>query len=157
MNASPEAVTELLAMRDKGAEIIWPERGLWFDRVDTANGRRRCSICGDVPREHLVYDHCHATGLHRGQLCRSCNNFEGRTTTAALEVWRLTAPMLTVGRRSLYGDEGLDRGLTKEQLMTWEMPRLLAVAAEHDRIVSAAHQRVATAAIAAMFQPAGAA
>lgn len=32
---------------------------------------KHCSICGDI--ENLVVDHCHATKLIRGVLCRNCN------------------------------------------------------------------------------------
>lgn len=35
----------------------------------------RCAICG-LKSERII-DHDHATGLERGELCRSCNTLEG--------------------------------------------------------------------------------
>lgn len=46
----------------------------------------RCGLCGF--RFPLVVDHCHDTGLIRGQLCRSCNVTEGVGNGHNLDQWR---------------------------------------------------------------------
>lgn len=33
----------------------------------------QCAICGIVPQDRMVVDHCHETGKVRGLLCRPCN------------------------------------------------------------------------------------
>jgi hypothetical protein len=35
----------------------------------------KCALCGK--KQQLVVDHCHATGVVRGMLCRGCNGFLG--------------------------------------------------------------------------------
>lgn len=37
----------------------------------------KCAICGVTPKTRLCVDHCHATGIVRGLLCRSCNTAIG--------------------------------------------------------------------------------
>ncbi len=45
----------------------------------------RCAVCA-VRGQHLVDDHCHASGQVRGLLCRSCNVREGRSGSDPLFV-----------------------------------------------------------------------
>lgn len=33
----------------------------------------KCKICGRIPSDRLVVDHCHDTDIVRGLLCRTCN------------------------------------------------------------------------------------
>ena len=42
----------------------------YFAMRDAQNGK--CAIC-ETPTEHLVVDHCHASGVVRGLLCHACN------------------------------------------------------------------------------------
>lgn len=51
------------------------ESHLSWQRAEDGSGSW-CAICGLVGTD-LVMDHCHATGLERGLLCRSCNVQEG--------------------------------------------------------------------------------
>ena len=32
-----------------------------------------CESCGDIPKKHMVMDHCHETGRFRGWICDQCN------------------------------------------------------------------------------------
>lgn len=64
-----------------------------YDQLLEAQGGR-CAICGGTRRQRLSVDHCHATGLVRGLLCRMCN---GRLLTASKdrpEVLRAAAAYL---------------------------------------------------------------
>lgn len=47
----------------------------------------KCAVCGEKPAGSLHLDHDHATGEHRGLLCRSCNVLIGhaRESPAILE------------------------------------------------------------------------
>lgn len=54
----------LRSHRDEAVETLQQEQG------------GRCAVCLD--RAAAVLDHCHATGLVRGMLCRSCNLLDGR-------------------------------------------------------------------------------
>lgn len=47
----------------------------------------RCGWCGSDTRR-LVEDHCHATGLIRGLLCRPCNSSEGWGPETVWGGWR---------------------------------------------------------------------
>jgi Recombination endonuclease VII len=59
-----------------------------YDALFTAQGGR-CAICRETRSQRLSVDHCHATGVVRGLLCRRCN---GRLLTAALDrPWVLRA------------------------------------------------------------------
>jgi hypothetical protein len=45
-----------------------------------------CAMCGETRR--TVLDHCHATGLVRGYLCRRCNAAETNSTAEHWQAWR---------------------------------------------------------------------
>lgn len=47
-----------------------------------------CAWCGRKAGDRLVLDHCHATGLIRGYLCRSCNSVEGWSSDPIWDGWR---------------------------------------------------------------------
>lgn len=49
-----------------------------------------CDACGEVC-EKLNFDHCHATGAHRGWLCRSCNMALGYVRDCAQRLRSLIA------------------------------------------------------------------
>lgn len=51
----------------------------------------RCQSCGDRPNNprHLHLDHCHATGVIRGVLCRSCNHALGNVKDTPAILLRL--------------------------------------------------------------------
>jgi Recombination endonuclease VII len=60
-----------------------------------------CAICKRKPAKKLCVDHCHATGIVRGLLCRKCNTGLGcyednptflRSATAYLEVFHAPRP-----------------------------------------------------------------
>jgi hypothetical protein len=72
------------------------EYGLTLDEYDTllAGG---CTICG---AEAVGIDHCHATGLVRGALCRGCNVGLGQFGEDS-ERLRLAADYLEVHKRVL--------------------------------------------------------
>lgn len=105
-----------------------PAVGIWFTEADkgTEYGDKFCGICG-TKDDRLVNDHCHTTGLLRGLLCFSCNNFEGRKDTPTFDAWRLTAPLLQVGQRDFYRSrpEGLAHS-TWDELLTLPMEELFA-------------------------------
>ena len=128
---------DVLAWREhRGA--LNPEAGLWW------NDPELCSVCGPSKRrpgyrlDRTYQDHCHSTGLARGWLCGSCNVQEGKNDNALWHLWRRTAPMLSVGERWFYGNEGrnqidLDgaRLFTDDELLTLPMDHLLEVAERH--------------------------
>jgi hypothetical protein len=72
----------------------------WFTRDDVADGTP-CAMCGVDGRTFT--DHCHLTGLARGQLCPSCNTREASGFGPAWDAWRVSAPFLTAGQRWHYG------------------------------------------------------
>jgi len=69
-----------LLVRATGAYVLRPACHHWDpptpgqDVLDWQNDR--CAACGRVS-QRLVTDHCHRTGLHRGDLCHGCNVSEG--------------------------------------------------------------------------------
>lgn len=72
----------------------------------------RCAMCGRRAGDALVEDHCHATGLVRGFLCRSCNSCEGWSSDAKWDGWRSgDNPAAAIGEFSihvgLFGDTAL--------------------------------------------------
>lgn len=68
----------------------------------------RCALCGESQR-HLVLDHCHRTGQVRGNLCRSCNTLEGRSTGPLVELYRRRHPAAILGYYEPYtGRDWLD-------------------------------------------------
>jgi hypothetical protein len=86
-------------------DLAWrktkPQNGLWFD--EDFDG---CWMCGS--HTSTVTDHCHVTGLARGELCTSCNVQEGKSDAPRFEAWRTTAPWLEQGRRWIYKRECRD-------------------------------------------------
>lgn len=58
----------------------------------------RCALCGRDDRA-LEKDHDHRTGLRRGQLCKSCNNHEGKCTRSpcACDGYRVRHPAAILG------------------------------------------------------------
>lgn len=74
----------------------------------------RCALCGGWNQvADLVLDHCHANGMARGFLCRSCNAREphaGRTAlvsphqTEAFAAYRKHPPAQILGLSIVYAD-----------------------------------------------------
>ncbi len=67
-----------MSIRDNS---LWQRYGITgadFDSMLEAQGGR-CLICSEAPpgKQRLCVDHCHATGVVRGLLCRRCNTLVG--------------------------------------------------------------------------------
>ena len=59
--------------------------------------RHICGLCLKPGHCCLVVDHDHDTGLVRGMLCRSCNNYEGRNSTPLLAAYCANPPAAGAG------------------------------------------------------------
>jgi hypothetical protein len=126
-DAPAEVVAILAQRRDWRARIhgwsVHPEDGsLWFAEGCAVDGGRGV---GDR-------DHCHVTGLYRGQLCHSCNLDEGFNTNAMWEHWRLNAPGLEERRIHHHGD--VSEFLDSDEVLTLAMAELFAIHAECEEI-----------------------
>ncbi|MGW2416893.1 endonuclease domain-containing protein [Streptomyces tubercidicus] len=62
----------------------------------------RCAACGTT--RALVDDHCHATGLLRGWLCRACNRQEARDQLSLFSAYRSRPPTVLLQWAVPYGD-----------------------------------------------------
>jgi hypothetical protein len=85
----------LRSLWDSAASLRWAEFHAGARASDTGGlgPPARCAVCGiSGARDHLVQDHCHATGQVRGRLCRSCNVQEGRGSNPAVRRYRRVHP-----------------------------------------------------------------
>lgn len=99
-----------------------PDGSLWF-----GDG---CATCGGLGVGER--DHCHTTGLYRGQLCHPCNLSEAFNTDALWEYWRLNAPGLT--ERTIHNPGDVSEFLDFDEVLTLPMADLFAIHAECDEI-----------------------
>lgn len=77
-------------LRETAHRRIRPEDQRYYDFHDG-----RCALCGQPGGE--VEDHCHRSGLVRGELCRSCNRREGRHAGGIYQRYRLRPPTVILG------------------------------------------------------------
>lgn len=148
MNAVDKELADLRRLATRNLPTS-PVSGQWFTAADRApDDWYRCGICGS--NGSLVQDHCHATGLLRGMLCPSCNQWEGKSTSPALEAWRLTAPYLTVGARVIHGREGY-RHSTHAELLTLPLEVLFGRHAHCEHLVGLANAERIEAAFGHLF------
>jgi hypothetical protein len=80
---------------------IVPELQQYYDFHDG-----RCALCGG-PRGD-VEDHCHRSGLVRGELCRPCNRREGRHHGGIYQRYRERPPTVILGYAFRYEGGWLD-------------------------------------------------
>jgi hypothetical protein len=61
-----------------------------------------CALCGRGDWQKFRIDHCHRTGLIRGELCNPCNSGESRREDAAVVRYRLHPPAVLLGVTRMY-------------------------------------------------------
>lgn len=86
---------------DRSIEVVMSD-----GRPDLWYGDGSCQMCG-VQHDNswyngLVRDHCHITGFFRGYLCGTCNSAEGRNRDFRWIAWRVMAPSLEPGKRTVW-------------------------------------------------------
>jgi len=59
-------------------------------------------LCGRGDWRNFKVDHCHRTGLIRGELCSPCNANESRREDPAVVQYRLRPPAVLLGATRLY-------------------------------------------------------
>lgn len=128
MERLSDGIADLRQWRTEN-DLPHPNGYLWWDDASSFykgrfSGWKCCSVCGPNPTGpegvDLRLDHCHQTGLFRGLLCNKCNLREGHLQGERWYVWRLAAPNLQVGRRSIYRYERYTREIPEEDL--WNKP-----------------------------------
>jgi hypothetical protein len=62
----------------------------------------RCALCGRGDWNRFKVDHCHRTGLIRGELCGPCNTSESRREDPAVVQYRLRPPSVLLGATRPY-------------------------------------------------------